>query len=164
MAKTKESTAITFNHESVSLRALEKGEIIEATNLLMEALEAVNKTASKQLYLDDAETTQAYLEGVSHLYGAFDKASNELVGMIAVEEDAIERVAVKIGREGEGIGAEMMRAVRIAFGAEYADVYEANSAGLHFFEAVGMSMYNETAPEEGDLMAENPHKVIHLMY
>ena len=58
----------------------------------------------------------------------------------------------------------MMRAMRSTFDAEYVDVFALNSEALAFFEAQGMAMFDETAPETGDLMAKSPHKVIHLMY
>ena len=152
-------------HEAIELRELDKQKELDlAVTLLLDALNVVNEQVGTPLYDLDADREHHYLSDVSHLYGAFDKTTNVLVGIIAVEEDAIERIAVQPKLWRRGIGAEMMRAMRSTFDAEYVDVFALNSEALAFFEAQGMAMFDETAPETGDLMAKSPHKVIHLMY
>lgn len=157
--------ALSFTHDAVVLREIDKSTALDkATALLLEVLTETNEAVSAKLYTVDAEKEQQYLAQVTHLYGAFTHNAGNLVGVIAIEEDAIERIVVQQAFQGQGIGAEMLRAARIAFNAEYVDVFADNKRALNFFEAQGMSMFDETAPEPGDLSAEHFYKIIHLMY
>lgn len=157
--------ALSFTHDAVVLREIDKStELHKAAALLVEVLTETNDTVGEKLYAIDAEKEQQYLAQVTHLYGAFTHNAGDLVGVVAVEEDAIERIVVQKAFQGNGIGTEMLRAARIAFDAEYVDVFADNKRALNFFEAQGMSMFDETAPEPGDLSAEHFHKIIHLMY
>lgn len=156
---------LSFTHDVVALREIDKEkELDDAVALLIKTLGETDAEIGKTLYGTDADSEHAFLENVSHLYGAFTHDDNTLVGLIAVEDDAVERIVVQREFQDKGIGAEMMRAVRIVFDAEYVDVFADNKRALAFFEAQGMSMFDETAPEPGDLSATSPYKIVHLMY
>ncbi len=148
---------------SFSIKPILEAEKSVAAALVQQSLEKANQNAGKNLYPSSEAETLAFLETVSECYGAYD-ASGNLMGVIAIEEDAVERIAVEPALWRRGIGRKLMAFARTKFGAEYADIFEENAGALQFFEALGMSMFDETAPEPGDLLAENPHKIIHLMY
>ncbi len=167
-AKERKNTAsidLSFTHDIAVLREINKhDELDSVVALVVTTLKETNEAVGKALYSLDVALERTYLDGVSHLLGAFLRDTDALVGVIAIEEDAIERIIVQKPFQCQGIGAEMMRAVRILLGAEYVDVFTDNKRALKFFEMQGMAMFDETAPEPGDLSAKSPYGITHLMY
>lgn len=151
--------------DALSLKKLDQDdEILAAVVLLETALAQSNQVAGKKLYRQTVEEMKQFLGEISELYGVYDRAANRLIAMLAVEEDSIERIAVDNSFQRRGIGAALMRFAQENLSANYVDIYADNRPALHFFESCGLSMFDETAPEPGDLMAADPHKIIHLMY
>ena len=165
LTTTKHSAKNAGNEpDSWVLKALKgDAEIHLAATLLSHALSESNKIAGKTLYRQTLEETQQFLTGISALYGVYEKAGEALIAILAVEEDSIERIAVEASFQHRGIGSALMQFAKESLEARYVDVYADNQQALHFFESCGFSMFDETAPEPGDLMVKDPHKVIHLM-
>lgn len=146
------------------MKLTKEDEIQSAANLLWEALQNCNQKQKKKLYRQSLEKEQQFLAEISELYGVYDKNAGNWIAMIAVEEDSVERIAVVKEYQRQGIGRALMHFACEKLSATYVDVYADNLPALRFFESCGLSMFDETAPEPGDLMAEDPHKIIHLMY
>ena len=138
-------------------------EIEAVAILLWAALEATNKLSGHRLYRQKMEETKAFLATISELYGVYIAGNDTPIAMLAVEEDSIERIAVSPGYQQRGIATALMVFAKEKLTAEYVDVYADNQPAVHFFEHCGLSMFDETAPEPGDLMAKDPYKIIHLM-
>ena len=150
--------------QEIALKRLESDEILLAATLLSTCLAESNALAGKTLYQQTEKEIESFLTDISELYGVFEVATEKLIAILAVEEDSLERIAVAKRYQRKGIGHALMQFAHKKLGANYADVYADNKQALHFFESCGLSMFDETAPELGDLMAVDPHKVIHLMY
>lgn len=139
-------------------------QIAEAATLLWDVLAASNQLLGVRLYRQTLPETKALLAKISELYGVYEGASARLVALLAVEDDSIERLAVVDSEQRQGLGRALMTFAKERLSAEYVDVYAENVPALRFFESCGLSMFDETTPEPGDLMASDPHPIIHLMY
>ncbi len=147
-----------------SLRKLKaETEIHAAAQLLCQALLESNQLVGKTLYCLEVESEQIFLANISELYGVFETITDQLIAMIAVEEDSIERIAVAKSYQRRGLGRALLYFAHQQLSAEYMDIYADNVPALRLLTDYGFSMFDETAPEPGDLMAEDPHTVIHLM-
>ncbi|MHC5225478.1 GNAT family N-acetyltransferase [Ignatzschineria sp. LJL83] len=168
MSKIAENSFVNASNEAFSfvLKKLEAvAEKETAGKVVYAGLEQSNALAGKTLYTNSEAEEIAFLSEVSELYGIFESENeSELIAVLAVEEDSIERIAVIKEKQHRGIGSALLYFAHEVLNAEYADVYADNVPALRFFEHCGLSMFDETEPEAGDLMAESPHKVIHLMY
>ena len=176
MAKIAENSFVNASNEAFSfvLKKLETDAEKEiAGKVVYAGLQQSNALAGKALYTNSEAEETAFLSGVSELYGIFEsehelgnrlETTSELIAVIAVEEDSIERIAVIKEKQRQGIGRALLYFAHESLNAEYADVYADNMPALQCFEHCGLSMFDETEPEAGDLMAESPYKVIHLMY
>lgn len=155
----------TSGQGKITLKRLESAEdILLTATLLSSCLAESNALAGKALYLQTEKEIESFLTDISELYGVFEMGTSKLIGILAVEEDSIERIAVAKAYQRKGIGQALMQFAHEKLGANYADVYIDNLPALHFFESCGLSLFDETTPEPGDLMAEDPYKIIHLMY
>lgn len=176
MSKIAENSFVNASNEAFSFVFKKLGTDAEkeaAGKVVYAELQQSNALAGKTLYSNSEAEEIAFLSEVSELYGVFESRNesrnalenkSKLIAVIAVEEDSIERIAVIKAQQHQGIGSALLYFAHEVLNAEYADVYADNEPALRFFEHCGLSMFDETEPEAGDLMAESPHKVIHLMY
>lgn len=176
MSKIAENSFVNASNEAFSFVFKKLGTDAEkeaAGKVVYAELQQSNALAGKTLYSNSEAEEIAFLSEVSELYGVFESRNesrnalenkSKLIAVIAVEEDSIERIAVMKEQQYQGIGRALLYFAHEVLNAEYADVYADNEPALRFFEHCGLSMFDETEPEAGDLMAESPHKVIHLMY
>lgn len=142
------------------IQPLSDEEIESAGALLYQRLAEINHGVGKVLYSATLPETLQFLRETSILLGAY--VEGELVGILAAEEDAIERIAVDKEWIRLGIGSALISAAEEQ-GASYIDIYRDNEGAVKFIEALGYGIYDLTEPEAGDLLAEVPYAMMHFM-
>ena len=143
-----------------TIQPVPEEEIELAGALLCQRLAEINSAVGKSLYSATLPETIAFLGGISTLIGAYFE--DELIGILAAEEDAIERIAVDKEWIRLGVGSALIRAAEEQ-GATYIDIYRDNAGAVKFIEALGYGIYDLTEPEAGDLLADVPHAIMHFM-
>lgn len=161
VVKNGEEERNKVDKESFSYRIapVPEKEIASAATLLYQRLEEINNAVQKPLYPATEAETIALLSDISILLGAY--CDGELIGVVAIEEDAVERIAVDKEWIRLGVGTALMQAAE-AKGASYIDLYRENKGAVQFIEALGYGIYDITEPEAGDLLAKDPASLLHF--
>ncbi len=138
-------------------------EIRQAATLLTQSLTAINREVGKILYHVDLESEVAFLSATTTSLALYDVNTTKMLGMIAIEEDSIERIAIDPAYWRQGLGRILFERAIEEFHVRYIDVATDNQRAVAFVEAMDMAMFDETAPEPGDLLAKTPHSITHFM-